>query len=795
MFEPLQLELGETGEIVAAVGPFHDLLKQSAATTIGHSILDLVNPNDWARLHGIVHPGKVLAVANGVAVRIMDSAHRSIWVEFSIEHATSTNKSSAYHVTMLPYSTNLATADMRILDVRTHQTIVQQSADVVMVVDPDGTIRFTNPAMSKLFGRELEEIEGTQVLEMVHESDHDALTNAIAYLLEDPATPQRVEFRVRHRDGSYRWIDGWVQNHLDYPEIGALLGTGRDVTERHRAEEALAASEERFRSLTASSPSAIFELDNDARVCFANDRWVEVTGRSHQEVDDVFDVLLAEDANTLRALWRSDFRLDGLDEKVRVVRRDGSLRWVELRTRPVHDTEGDVTTHVGTLHDVTDVEMAHRKLEHLASHDTLTGLPNRALLRDRLRDAVASAKKHGNSLALLFVDLDHFKVVNDSLGHHAGDQVLVAVADRLSELVRPDDVVARFGGDEFVILCAPVTSADQTVNLADRIRQLVSGGVEIDGEQVHVSVSVGVVMGDGSTSPEAMLRDADSAMYAAKNEGRDRARVFDDEMHRSAMERLTIESGLRQARDRAEFHLSFQPIVDVNTRIVSGIEVLLRWNHPTRGVLGPDEFMDIAEETGLLGDLGTWVLDEACTVAATWAEIVENPPDLFVNLAAAQLVDPRLVEAVKAVISSTSISPSKVVLEVTERMLMTSPEQIAAKLGALRDLGVRIAIDDFGTGYSSLSHLTRLPVDVLKIDQSFVAGLKISAADHQVTAAVIALARALGLQTVAEGVEHPDQGETLKELGCDLVQGFYYAEPVSAVEVAKILDATLPVVS
>ena len=378
-------------------------------------------------------------------------------------------------------------------------------------------------------------------------------------------------------------------------------------------------------------------------------------------------------------------------------------------------------------------------------------------------------------------------MVNDSLGHQAGDRVLVEVAGRLGDLVRPTDLVARFGGDEFVVLCESIVDADQVLTLAERIRREVSGGVDVGGETVHVSVSVGVVIGSGDHTAEELLRDADAAMYSAKTMGRDRAQVFDEAMHRSAVHRLSVEAGLRRALERSEFCLHYQPIVDVGTGAVAGVEALVRWQHPEQGLLSPADFLGVAEESGLLRELGAWILDGACRQGASWSTGGGRPPQLFVNLAAAQIASHDFALTVARTIAESAIDPSRVVLEVTEGMLMTDASQTAELLAAIRTSGVRVAIDDFGTGYSSLSYLTRLPVDVLKIDQSFVAGLAGSTKNRAVTGAIIALAHALGLATVAEGVEDAGQLDALGELGCDLAQGYFFSQPVPADQIAELL--------
>lgn len=787
MEEIITIEVDPVGVVVDVGSTMPGSLDLDPNRVRGRHVIELFNTGDRRRLGDVLDTSRTGSASEprSVIARLLDRSGRSIWVEVGVTGSESPPRNRV--LTARPFRP-VEPVGIDESDPNPYHALVQHSADIVMIVEPDGIIRFVNTALSRLLGMEPDDIVATQILDIIHPDDHDAITEVVVHLLEDRSRVETIEFRARHADGTYRWINGWLQNMLDHPNVGALLGNGRDVTEQRRAQRALAESEARFRSLASSSPSAIFELDPDGIVRFANGRWQDITGRSIEDTPDIFSVLVPDDAKYLRAQWHDGACRSGIDEDVRVCRPDGTERRVELHTRPVPDAE--VATFVGSLHDVTAIHDAHAELEFLATHDPLTALPNRTLLRDRLGAAVERISRSGDLLALLFVDLDRFKVVNDSLGHHAGDEVLVAVTGRLVDLVRPQDLVARFGGDEFVVLCEAIADPEQAIDLAERIRRDVAGGVEVGGETVHVSVSVGVVIGSGDSTPEDLLRDADAAMYAAKVRGRDQAQVFDDAMHRAAVERLSVEAALRRGLDRSEFRLYYQPIVDVSTGSIAGVEALVRWEHPERGVLEPSDFLDIAEESGVLRELSAWILGRACTAAARWPDGVDGaPPALFVNLAAAQIANHHLAQIVDKVVGDSGVDPAGLVLEVTEGMLMTDAAETARLLGSLRGLGVRIAIDDFGTGYSSLSYLTRLPVDVLKIDQSFVAGLATESKDREVTGAIIMLAHALGLTTVAEGVEDVRQLDALRELGGDLAQGYLFSAAVPEAGLAALFDA------
>ncbi len=436
---------------------------------------------------------------------------------------------------------------------------------------------------------------------------------------------------------------------------------------------------------------------------------------------------------------------------------------------------------------------AHRELEaalqHQAHHDDLTGLPNRKPLIASLEAALATAQTTEQHVAVLFLDVDRFKVVNDSLGHHTGDDLIVAFAERLLAAVRPGDRAGRFGGDEFVVICPDVGDADELRELAEVVRRRVGGAFRLDGEDVFVSVSIGAALSGDDASAGDLLRDADAAMYAAKAAGRDQVRLFDGSVRRRVVERLEVERELRRALERDELLLHFQPVVELPSGRVRGVEALVRWHHPQRGLLLPDQFLPVAEETGLIVELGSWVLHHACAEAPAWGlDVVTGEPlPVYVNLSPRQLIDANLVGKVREVIDLTGVEPAAVHFEITEHALLADATTTRSTLHELRDLGVKLALDDFGTGYSSLAYLKHFPVDMLKIDKAFVDGLGDQKDDAAITAAIVDVAQRLGLVTVAEGVESVDQAEWLTALGCDLAQGFHYARPMGASELLGYL--------
>jgi diguanylate cyclase (GGDEF)-like protein/PAS domain S-box-containing protein len=472
---------------------------------------------------------------------------------------------------------------------------------------------------------------------------------------------------------------------------------------------------------------------------------------------------------------------------VRVHRKDGSVTWIEQRLTPVF--EGDHLMAVeGIARDISERKRAEATMAYQALHDALTELPNRNLLLDRLSQALARTERNeGNVVAVLMLDLDRFKLVNDTLGHPAGDELLIGVARRLRDALRPGDTVARLGGDEFVVIAEGVNSPTHARVLAERLCAIIAGAYDVASTQLFTSASIGVALGRAGDTTEELLSDADAAMYLAKERGRGRVELFLPDLRTRAESKLAAETALRSAVERQEFTLAFQPVVDLEVGYTIGAEALVRWQPQGQGTIAPGEFISLAEETGLIVPIGAWVLNEACAQLRAWKDAFPRVPlTMSVNLSARQLT-PDLLDSLTKMLALNSLEPDALTLEITESVLMEDTDSALENLLGLKALGARLAIDDFGTGYSSLSYLKRFPIDVLKVDRAFVAGLNADDSDTAIIAGILAMARGLRVDVVAEGVETADQLRALRVLGCPFAQGYHFARPLSAADFEQLL--------
>src|SRR5215203_4008558 len=645
-----------------------------------------------------------------------------------------------------------------------------------------------NRSLCEILGYSKEMLQALTWQEITHPDDLAASSAYARRIVEGEFPRYHLEKRFLHAEGHTVWASLSVALVRDAEgEPLYFVSQIQDVAERKKVESALKVSEERFRSLVQYSSDIITILDADGTVHYVSPAVERVTGYKPEEQvgTNAFGSVHPDDREQALNTFAEVLKRPGLHPPLefRVPHKDGSWRYLEHVVNNLLDDPA-VRGVVVNSWDVTARKALVEQLSYQAFHDPLTELPNRALFMDRLEHALTRANRRGNKVAVLFTDLDNFKVINDSLGHKTGDQLLVAVAERLKACLRPEDTAARLGGDEFTILVEDIASVDEGVQIAERIAEILRPPFALEDQEVFATVSTGIVLNSTAQEQAAdLLRHADLAMYRAKRRGKARYEMFEPSMDAKAVERLKVETGLRRALVRQQLRVHYQPIVALDNDKIAGVEALVRWEHPKRGLLLPESFLSVAKETGLIVRIGQWVLREAGKQARIWQEHYPSMPPLTisVNLSTREFFHPELVAEV---LDESEIDPASLQLEITEGAMTTNGTSSTDRtLRNLKRMGVQLAIDDFGLGYSSLSYLKRFPVDFLKIDRSFIAGLGrepncVSTKDTEIVKAMIELTHALGLRVIAEGVETSEQLARLRNMKCDLAQGNYFSEPL-----------------
>ena len=714
---------------------------------------------------------------------------------------------------------------------RSYSALFQNLTDIVAVCDANGRIKMVLPGTATVLGWDPRALNERLLWDFCHPDETEQARAAFELMTHMPGVPITREFRMLHAAGTWCWLNLKGVSLLGDPQIGSVILIANDVTERRQAEALQRNQSEIFELIacrakielilariaqlveenTQGARAGIFVLDDDRlklgiapRVPAPLVDSIVGTGR-RRWFGAIRGALIEQRMTVVEDTTSSELYVDhqelledvGIRSSIAVPIADddeslaGALTVYFDSPRYTSEAERTVSENAARLAAIAlQRHRADERLSHLAHHDKLTNLPNRALLQEKLEDGIRYARQHRSSVAVMFLDLDNFKIVNDSFGHATGDQLLIRFAERLRTLVRPNDILGRFGGDEFVVLLEHVQSAEDAMPVAERLLEDMRRPFHIKGRNVFLTVSVGIAVSTrGRDSSEILLRNADSAMYKAKGRGRSRIEVFADNLTETASARLLLEGDLRQAIEREQFILHWQPKIALETGRIVSAEALVRWAHPKRGMLEPAEFIHVAEEIEIIDEIGQWVLEEAIRQRAAWdAEHGDEAPwSIAVNVSALQLSAPRAAETVAMVLERFDWPAERLVLELTESVLMDEVSEAAPVLLRLKESGIQIAIDDFGTGYSSLSYLHRFPVDQVKLDKSFVESINTDGEGSPIARAVINMAHALGISVTAEGVETIEQARGLRVLGCERAQGFLFGRPVAATEFSALL--------
>ncbi|HEX7646271.1 MAG TPA: EAL domain-containing protein [Noviherbaspirillum sp.] len=670
------------------------------------------------------------------------------------------------------------------------------------LADRNWTMQYASDGCLKLTGYKPEELianAGVNFEDLTHPDDRCRVRQAIHAALRINER-YSLEYRIVRRDGAVRWVWERGIGVRDVHNAGgahvALEGYIVDITQRKQAEQALHEAERRWRSIFENAVEGIFQSTPDKGYLAVNPALARIYGydspqQMTETLRDIDRQLYVDPQRRAEFLHRMAEHDSVINFESQVYQRNGGIIWISENARVVRGAGNDILFFEGTVVDITERKFHEAQIRHQATHDALTGLPNRNLLQDRLQQAMLGAQRKGEIAAVAFIDLDQFKFINDSLGHEVGDDLLKAVGARLRSCMRAADTVARLGGDEFVIVLCGYQGCEAISDTMRRVVAAVSEPWEVNGLALHVTCSVGIaVYPNDAQDAQTLLRHADSAMYKAKELGRNNFQYYSSDMNLNATERLDMLNSLRRAVANDELLLHFQPKVRLRGGTVVGAEALLRWQHPLRGMIPPSEFIPLAEESGLIIEIGAWVLRTACAQSLAWQQSGYPALPISVNLSPRQLARDDIVDLVSATLRATGLAPACLELEITESTVMRDVDQSLATLLRLKELGVKISIDDFGTGYSSLNYLKRFPVDTLKIDRSFVSDITTDADNAAIVKAVISLAHILNLSVVAEGVESEDQSCFLLENGCDEVQGYHFGRPMPPHEFGGLLHRT-----
>ena len=778
-------------------------------------------PDDWVgqRVDDFVHPDDLQMVLNARSripigrpealefrIRAKDGTYH--WLDLHVRpYLDEDGEQDGVEVSFRVVDDQVAIRQELAESERRYRMVVDHMSDLIGVMDLEKRVEWIAPTVTSILGWTAEELVGTVFTDLVHPDDMALMDATDAHLATGDVTGSSatddMTLRIRRKDGSYTWTSGSVRVMVDDEgRPTGLLGLLRDVDELVRAREDAQRDRARLQAtldtlIDPHASAAPVRDESGAIVDFvflgANDAACAYNRMTRDELvgSRLLDVLPGHAESGLFQRYVSVIETGSplvLDDfPYAHERQDGEPRHFDLRVVKVGDTISN------TWRDVTDRHTHQQELAELATHDPLTGLANRAALLEELARALSAASRSGHTIGVLMIDLDHFKIVNDTVGHPVGDALLRNAAGRIAASVRAGDLVARHGGDEFVVVMRDLDGPDEAVRAASRLVEEFQRPIDAAGNEFRTTASIGIAISTAGSGGHDLLREADIALYRAKDEGRNRYSLFNEELRREVTERLTLEHQLRPALERGELTLWYQPEVELGTGTMTAVEALLRWHHPSGEVYTADRFIEVAEDTGLILDIGDWVLRRACEQAAEWARLdPARPLVVRVNLSALQLGEGGLLSALDEALASSGVDPSMLCVEMTESALLHETAAVNEQLAAIRRRAVRLAIDDFGSGYAALAYLSDCPVDVIKIDRSLIAGIATSEASRRLVSGIVALAGQLGIAVTAEGIEHGDQADLLRSMGCTAVQGYLYSPAVPPEQIPAMRDRVFP---
>jgi diguanylate cyclase (GGDEF)-like protein/PAS domain S-box-containing protein len=681
----------------------------------------------------------------------------------------------------------------------TIQQMTDNIHDVIFVLDMNLNYTYVSPSVKILRGYEPEEVLKQAPFDAITPSSLDLAMSTLSEVMELEKIEHKedisrtLQLEIRRKDGTTVWTETKVSFIRDKNQRPLhILGVMRDITERKQAEELIRQGEEKYRTILESIQEGYFEVDLTGNFTFCNDSMSRLTGCSKEELLSMNHKQFTNEENAkevfhaFNEVYNTGKPSKGFDWQV--IRKDGVEAFIEASITLQKDSSGKPTGFKGMIRDITERKRMEQQLNYMATHDILTGLPNRLMFSQLLNHAIRSAQRHKKQLAVFFIDLDRFKTINDSLGHEAGDRLLKEMARRFKRSLRAVDVVGRLGGDEFVIFIEEVEEFRQVEIVAHKLLSSAIKPMVLTGEECRVTASIGISIypRDGEDE-QSLTKNADIAMYFAKEEGKNNYQFYSKDIQSQSNERLSLETNLRRALERKEFSLHYQARVDVKNSAITGVEALLRWDNPYLGSVTPTQFIPVAEETGLIMPIGRWVMETACAQNVAWQRQGLPPVCMAVNLSLRQLMDDKLLEDIKAALDDSGMASNLLELEITESMLMHDPARLIAVLTNIKKMGVRLAIDNFGTGYASLAQIKHFPIDTLKVDRSFIRNLPQDSENRSITEAIIAMGRTLSLTVVAEGVETQAQEDFLRDHICDEMQGFYFSRPIAPDKFADLL--------